>query len=269
METGEMLTGDLKLDIGGEHFEMSLTIPAAPVTPRRMLPVLRKLTDDIVSRGIERSTAAGAPVSCSEGCAGCCRQALLISEAEAFDLYDLVESMPTERRLAVEQRFREARERFEKLEWFNRFDAMSERAKSGPDEDLAREFVALLSEYIDQRVACPFLENEACSIYESRPLTCREYLVTSPAGNCASPRPESIRKMAISGSPAKAFSALVQTANTQSPSSLLLIRLMEFAETHTERFEKRPGPAWADDFFRQLTNRSQPGMPEKAAEAGD
>lgn len=269
METGEMLTGDLKLDIGGEHFEMSLTIPAAPVKPRRMLPVLRKLTDDIVTRGIEKSESAGLPISCSKGCGDCCRQALLISEAEAFELYDLVESMPAERRTAVKQRFREARERFAQLDWFDRFDVMTERAKAGPNDDLAREFVSLLSEYIEQRVSCPFLEDESCSIYEQRPLTCREYLVTSPAKNCIAPRPDNIKKVPMAGSPSKAFSALVSTENAARPSSLLLIRLMEFAETHAEKFDERPGPAWADDFFRQLTNRSQPGMSGKAAEAAE
>lgn len=41
MESGEMLHGDLKLDIGGEHYELNLTIPATPVKPRRMLPSSR------------------------------------------------------------------------------------------------------------------------------------------------------------------------------------------------------------------------------------
>lgn len=34
-------------------------------------------------------------------------------------------------------------------------------------------------------VAYPFLEDESCSIHKSRPLTCREYLVTSPAAACS------------------------------------------------------------------------------------
>ena len=31
---------------------------------------------------------------------------------------------------------------------------------------------------------CPFLEDDACSIYEQRPAACRELLVTSPAEQC-------------------------------------------------------------------------------------
>lgn len=267
METGEMLSGDLKLDIGGERYELNLTIPAAAVKPQRMLPVFQKLTNEIVDRGIQRSAEAGKPVSCKAACAGCCRQPILISEAEAFNAADLIEAMPAERRNAVKQRFRESREHFEKLDWFNRFDAMSERSKAGQDPNLAREFVSLLSEYIDQQVACPFLEDEFCSIYDDRPLVCREYLVTSPAANCTSPRPDNTEKLPISGNASKAFASLVKTSNSKKPSSLLLIGLLEFAETHTEKFEEKIGPAWADDFFRLLTNRKDPGMPEKMAEA--
>ena len=266
MESGEMLSGDLVLDVGGEHYELNLTIPATPVTPQRMLPVFQKLTNDIVARGIQRSNEAGKAISCKASCGACCRQPLLISEAEAYNLAELVESMPEERRRVIERRFREGIEHFVKLGWFERFDGMSERAKAGPSKELGQEFVALLSEYIDQRVACPFLEAESCSIYEDRPLVCREYLVTSPAENCSSPRPDNTEKLPISGSPSKAFASLVKTADSEKPSSLLLIRLLEFAETHTEKFDKKIGPAWADDFFRLLTSKKDPGIPATVAE---
>ena len=267
METEEMLSGDLKLDIGGEHFELNLTIPAAPVKPRRMLPVFQMLTNQIVARGIERANEEGKAISCKAACGACCRQPLLISEAEVFDLADLIESMPFERRTSIKQLFREGREYFEKLDWFNRFDAMSERAKAGPSDELGREFVALLSEYIAQRVACPFLEDESCSIYEDRPLICREYLVTSPAENCSAPRPDNTAKLPISGSAARAFGLLVKTENSAKPSSLLLIRLLEFAEMHTDRSMERIGPEWTDDFLRLLTDRKDPGLAGPKAEA--
>ena len=45
----------------------------------------------------------------------------------------------------------------------------------------------LALDYFYQRVACPFLEDESCSIHPIRPLICREYLVTSPPEYCADP----------------------------------------------------------------------------------
>jgi Fe-S-cluster containining protein len=265
MENGEMLSGDLKLAIGDEHFELNLTIPATPVKPQRMLPVFQKLTNEIVARGIERVNEGGKAISCKAACGACCRQPLLISEAEAFNLAELVDSMPAERRSVIKQRFRAGREHFAKMGWFERFDELRENIQGDDNKERVREFIALLTDYIDQRIACPFLEEESCSIYEDRPLICREYLVTSPAENCANPRPDNTEKIPISGKASNAFAALTKTENSEKPSSLLLIRILEFVETHTEKFEEQIGPAWADGFFRILTNRQEPGLPPEAA----
>ncbi len=266
MNEEELVSGELKLDIGGERFELELTIPANPVKPQRMLPVLQHLTGEIVARGIERVNESGKAISCKAACGACCRQPLLISEAEAFLLADLVETMPLERRRVIKQRFREGREHFETIGWYDRFDGISERAKDGKTEELGREFVSVLTEYINERIACPFLENESCSIYENRPLICREYLVTSPAENCANPRPDNTEKIPLSGSPSKAFASLVKTKDSDKPSKLLLIRLLEFAEQHTDKYSERTGPEWMDDFFRKLTNRNEPGLSEISSE---
>ncbi len=263
MQTEEMLAGDLVMEIGGEHFEMHLTIPATPVKPQRMLPVFQKVANEIVARGIEMTETAGKTISCKAGCGACCRQPLLISEAEVFNLAELVESMPEPRRGVIKKRFADGREHFANVGWFEKFDEFSLQAQAGHSDELARNFVKLLTDYIEERVACPFLENESCSIYESRPLVCREYLVTSPAENCANPRPSNTAKIPISGSASNAFAALCKTSNEQTPSSLLLIRLLEFAETHSDKFEEKIGPAWADDFFRLLTRKKDPGLAEK------
>lgn len=52
-------------------------------------------------------------------------------------------------------------------------------------------------EYFRAGVACPFLEDESCSIYEHRPLSCREYLVSSPAENCKQPSAETIAMVPV------------------------------------------------------------------------
>ena len=261
----EFVSGNVRFEIGGEAFEQELTIPASAIGPERMLPVLRDITHAVVDRGVTRVTEAGESISCKAACGACCRQPLLISEAEAFELGRLIETMPFERRVVIKDRFRRGREHFAEMGWFAKFDEMNERARTRPREEVAPEFVSVLGEYIAQGVACPFLEQESCSIYEDRPLICREYLVTSPAENCSAPRPDNTDKVPMAGSPSRALAAITQTGNVRSRSELLLIRLVEFVETHTEKFAERPGPAWAEDFFRSLTNRDEPGIPAETA----
>ncbi len=45
----------------------------------------------------------------------------------------------------------------------------------------------LAIDYLYERIPCPFLEEERCSIYSIRPLICREYMVTSPPEHCFDP----------------------------------------------------------------------------------
>jgi hypothetical protein len=52
-------------------------------------------------------------------------------------------------------------------------------------------------EYLALGIACPFLEDESCSIHAERPLACRQHLVTSPARNYQKPTRESISRVAL------------------------------------------------------------------------
>lgn len=52
------------------------------------------------------------------------------------------------------------------------------------DNDTALQ---MAMDYLHLGVPCPFLENESCGIHPLRPLSCREYLVTSPAELCNDP----------------------------------------------------------------------------------
>jgi len=258
MEPDEAFVGEVVLTVQGEHFELPMSLPAKPVKPPRMLPVFQRLTDSFVARSVELSEAAGKAISCSAGCGACCRQPVLISEAEAYNLTDLVESMPEPRRSAIKKRFADACSHFSNLKWFERYTNFVSDLRGKENEALGEEFVGLLSQYVGQRIPCPFLENESCSIYEDRPLICREYLVTSPLENCANPTPKNIEKMPIAVHASRALGVLSKTSNPREPASLLLIRALEFADKFPEKFDERPGPEWADDFFRLITGKQHP-----------
>jgi Fe-S-cluster containining protein len=55
----------------------------------------------------------------------------------------------------------------------------------------------LTQRYLPLRLASPFLEGEACSIYSWRPITCRQYLVTSPASWCVDPFANNLRRVSL------------------------------------------------------------------------
>ena len=105
-------------------------------------------------------------------------------------------------------------------------------------------------------IACPFLEDESCSIYEERPITCREYLVTSPPEYCARVGSEGVRRVRL---PLRVFNAV---ARWQVPPQehflerwVPLILAPEWADEHPETESARPGPELLTQLFGKLTGK--------------
>lgn len=190
---GPRATGQATLVIGGEPVLFELTVPAGPVAVEDVLPVFQGLSSLFAQRAAARAETAGRSISCRAGCGACCRQLVPIAAAEARALARLVEAMPEPRRTQVRDRFAAAVATVRGMELFDRLS-----------EPLERQIEAGL-EYFRLGVPCPFLENEACSIHPDRPLSCREYLVVSPAENCRSPTAEGIEKLALEGDPSLAL----------------------------------------------------------------
>ncbi len=144
-------------------------------------------------------------------------------------------------RAAVRARFAEARRRLGEA------GLLRDLQDTGKVTDTG--YGALNAAYFAQGIACPFLEEESCSIYEERPITCREYLVTSPAENCSQPTPENIRRVKVL---MPVFNAV---ARWQAPPSghflerwVPLILAPEWPEDHPDNAPPRPGL----DLLREL-----------------
>lgn len=252
MENEEWITGNVVLLINGQPVEMELTVPATPVKPQRMLPIFQKMSSDIASLSTMSVEAQGGKISCKAGCGACCRQAVPISEVEAYQLAELVEAMPEPRRSVIKKRFEDALEHITATRWFDDMVELREMARTESPAFSQANYTETVTKYMEQDVACPFLEDESCSIHADRPLVCREYLVTSPAENCKYPTAETIRKVPIILKPSK---AMLKVGNIRIPEgvSLVLIEALRFVERHPDEFDMKPGDRWAAEFFGQLT----------------
>ncbi|HJQ56949.1 MAG TPA: YkgJ family cysteine cluster protein [Vineibacter sp.] len=165
----------LRWQVGDKELPLELSLPAQPVEPQAILPALRQLVNDVVAASVEELESHGRHVTCKAACGACCRQVVPIADFEAHAIAALIENMPQERRSRVRQRFADAERR---LAAFKPLDEIITALN-------ARDFFDFVVAYFRQGVACPFLEDESCSIYADRPLICREYLVHTPAEHCA------------------------------------------------------------------------------------
>jgi len=241
---GEWGTASVDFSIGGQRVHADITIPAGPVRARMMLPVLQKLADFITDRGEEDAKARGESVTCKKGCGACCRQMVPVSEMEAHHLRDLIARLPEPRQSEIRARFARAKERYAQAGLLDKLESL---------DQLKREELAQLGrEYFALHLACPFLEEESCSIHPERPFICREYLVTSPVENCSRPDEEGVRGLPLLGKMSRVVARLGET-HPENPTRWMLLALApEWAAAHTEEPPPRPGPEVLQEVFEGL-----------------
>src|SRR5262249_28401270 len=145
-------------------------------------------------------------------------------------------------------RFSEALRQLSKSELFGK---LLEREQWTVDETMA-----VGRDYFQQGIACPFLEEESCSIHRDRPVSCREYLVTSPAANCSTPTAENVRMLEF---PFKVWWGLARfdahPASAQSVPWVPLILALKWSEEHPGAEPARPGPEMLAQLFKNLTGK--------------
>jgi Fe-S-cluster containining protein len=220
---------------GDYRLRAKVVVPKRPARADELLPLARSLSDKVVSDRAQQLAAEGRPVSCKKGCAACCRLMVPVSEIEARRLRDLVEQMPEPRRSQVRERFADVCRQLARI---GLLDRMKDCRRWTDGERKSAGF-----EYFLERMPCPFLEEESCSIYGERPISCREYIVKSPPENCAQPPPSTIQRVPL---PVSFFSALSRFGEPPpGPDEyrwLPLVMALEWAATHPDETRPRPGP---------------------------
>ena len=172
-----------------------------------------------------------------------------LSAPEAFALQEYVKQLPADRQTQLLNRLQETTDRLTQAGLWNRMRDIAEASRQVPDEELD----PINQSYYALRIACPYLENELCSIYEARPAACRELLVTSPAELCqdlvqnpVTPLPISMRMSSILG--------LTWGALTNSPPRLIPLPMaLEWAERHeAESQQTWPGSSLLDQVLDNM-----------------
>jgi Fe-S-cluster containining protein len=240
------------LAIGNEKLKLNLIVPVDEVPPESMLPVLHQLSNRIVG-GLEEKVdkREGMEISCKKGCGACCRQHVPISPPEARLLSEMIEDMPEERRIQLKKRFKQAALRLQ--------DSGLLRAAMYYNNLTEDETRAMVKDYFELGIACPFLEEESCSIHANRPLICREYLVISSPEYCASLEEEKIQTIDMPVSISECFGEMDGVRPKEGNQYLPLIMALEWVERFPDEAEFRPGPEWVQDFFAALSEKQIPG----------
>lgn len=232
-----LAAANISMKVGEYSVRFKIDYPLGPATTGDFLPAFRSITDLLVRLSAESAESAGRPVSCKKGCGACCRQVVPVAPSEARALARYVEGLPEPRRSEVRSRFAEAVRRLEEA-------GLGERLRK-----LARfneeEFRPFSTEYFAQKVACPFLEEESCSVHPERPLACREFLVVSPAELCSLPTPDAVQTVPL---PASTGNAVRRLEGGWVP----LVLALEWAGANPEGEPTGTGESVLRDFLEMM-----------------
>lgn len=179
-EPASTVKATFALPVGGGFLHASAAVPAGRTTLTELLPIIQNLENAIVGRVAEEASQAGTPISCGPRCGACCRQMVPVSLFEAEALMGWMRSLPAEHRVRLEAGFHRALAAL-------RDAGVIEKILSAEWAEGGEPATQLAIDYFRAGVPCPFLEDESCGIHPMRPLSCREYLVTSAPALCADP----------------------------------------------------------------------------------
>ncbi len=157
----ETIVFDLEIHSEPVHF----IIDAAPkmIKLSEIVPLAYEIASRISDILLETSINEGTTVPCKKGCATCCNYLVPLSIPEAFNLRETFLALPEGRRNTI----------------FNSFLNAAKSILQKEQEDLPSMELDQLSRWYSQmNLTCPFLSDNACSIYNNRPVACREHLVT-------------------------------------------------------------------------------------------
>lgn len=171
---------EISLNTSAGQITTAVDVPTGFVPVTSIVPLMRRLGEEAQALEVTRLAEAGSVPSCQKGCAACCRMLVPLSAPEAFALRDWVCSRPAPQQARIIARLAETKVRLLSHGVWQRLSELCDAADHPGDEaldEINRSYYAL-------RLACPFLDEEVCTIYDERPAACRELLVTSPADRC-------------------------------------------------------------------------------------
>jgi Fe-S-cluster containining protein len=176
-----MKTIGLELDILGERLSFRIGFGKGRAKLADIVPLARILCDRVTEIVLRRISSDGSSIPCGRGCSACCKRCLVpMSVPEALRFKEEIIAEPANRRKSVWEACIRAAQLILRQRppdsWIYQTDA------SNPEQSAD---VSLISNwYTSLNLACPFLINNVCGIYEQRPLACREHFIKGSSTAC-------------------------------------------------------------------------------------
>lgn len=153
---------------------------------------------------------------CQKGCSYCCHQSIEVFSMERVLIGKYIKDSIS-------------RALFSKIKsnlnnWLDYFD---KQTKNKTELAMNNDYPAFREQIVKDKIPCPFLVDNLCSIYPVRPMTCRTHFVQNSPQLCAK---DGLRNPCKISTNIRDASVLYMTTHTTSEIYLLPITVIEFFE---------------------------------------
>ena len=215
------------IDIPVEEDQLAFRLAAADTDAplQDLIGPAQKLSNFIVADSIERLEKKGGSVSCKAGCGYCCRYLVPAVAPEAFVINDLIATIPAKEREVILQNTLAALEKIHAKQF----------TSAQPDD---KSLQNLADWYKELEINCPFLKDNSCSIYDDRPLVCRELSTISDASTCRKDTEQTPEPLELPVSIAEVLIRTCDKVDKDAGSIILLPLLIPWCESNSQLAQK-------------------------------
>jgi len=166
-----------ELDVAGKTVDFRIDVAAKQATLAAIVPLARTISTKLALTVLDSLSKNGQFVPCRKGCSTCCNYLIPLSIPEVFRLREELLAMPADYSSQILQSCVDTAERI--LD--NKPPTFSLKTSSKS----ARSQIGRISRwYGGLKLACLFLSDRLCTLYEQRPIACREHIVTGSPVSC-------------------------------------------------------------------------------------
>ena len=222
---------EFEIDIAGEMVEFQIHVMDGDMKLADIVLLAQMVGDKIIDVTVVNAESNGNVISCVQGCSACCNYLVPLSVPEALWLRKEISSQAQTQQRQVMRACLMASRRILKCQPPVLFiNQKTQTPQSSSDVNLISNW------YKSLKLQCPFLKNKICTIYQARPLACREHIAINPAGSCRGDQRAELVEIAVS-----MVDVLVQlTAELEEadPEAVVMPLLLAWCDGNLERSEQ-------------------------------
>jgi Fe-S-cluster containining protein len=226
------------LDTASGRLEFHIGTRGGKARISDLVHIARTITDEVCHAVRDELSQAGNAVPCHRGCWACCRYLVPLSVPEAVQLTEDIVAMPPAGRREVLTSFVETAKTL----------ISAAPAHDGSPSDVSQWYSQL-------KLDCPLLKDGVCTMYEHRPLTCREHMVTGSSRGCYGSGQASAGEMPVSGTRSLA-EVTAELEGTTEEAMMLPFAPAWYEGNVLVATRTWPAPLLAEQFVRALSHQT-------------